>query len=229
MNRYIDTHIHLVDFTTKYILDNIAICPAIIEDDWEKIVQLYQKNPNLIVPAFGLHPWYINKASNNWQQHLETLLQTYPNACVGETGLDRHKNPEAEPQNKIFKIHIELAKKYHRPLLIHAVKCTEWLDDYWPILPPRFVFHSYNARRELLKKIINTGGYVSFSASIIANREKDKILRAVPINRMLLETDGPYQKGNIAETALEIAKIINMDINDFAKQIYKNSQDFING
>ena len=98
------------------------------------------------------------------------------------------------------------------------------------------MFHSYNGRREMLKKIIDHGGYVSFSSSILQNREKEKTLQAVPAQRLLLETDGPYQSLHagvegqpefIPELAQQIAQIRGENIEEFAAQVYKNSLEFI--
>lgn len=244
--KFIDTHIHLQDFKTRCATDIISagkkagvekfVCASIIREDWAKISALYKEFPENIVPAFGLHPWYVNKTGWGWEAELEKMLAEYPKALVGETGLDRLHFPDKEPQNEIFLKQIELAKKYKRPLLIHAVKCQEWLENYWAILPEKFVFHSYNGKSELLKKIVARNGYVSFSASILKNRDKEKILKAVPPERILLETDGPYQSfypgqesfpDFIPELAEEIARIRGEDMELFADRVYQNSLEFV--
>ncbi len=225
--KIIDTHIHLADFANKTTDSTVAIVPAIIETDWQKIIDLCQNNKNLI-PAFGIHPWYVNQTKPNWFDKLENIIKNTPNALIGETGLDRHKDKDYNPQNDYFKKHLMLAKKYSRPVIIHAVKCNEWLEEYWQELSTiRFVFHSYNARRELLKKIINAGGYVSFSNSILNNREKDKILQAVPLDRIMIETDGPYQQGSIKDIAAQIASILNLDYQEFLNIVYNNTIKFL--
>lgn len=243
---FIDTHIHLQDYKSRFATDIITdaikngvtklICAAILQSDWDKVARYYKQYPNNIVPAFGLHPWYVNEAKADWRERLEEFLIRFPNALVGETGLDRYRLSDDEPQNSIFKSHIEIAKKYHRPLLIHAVKSSDWLENYWDILPEKFVFHSYNGRREMLKKIIDCGGYVSFSSSILQNREKEKTLQAVPFDRLLLETDGPYQSLHsgvegeprfIPELAAEIANIRGENLTEFSTHVYKNSLEFI--
>lgn len=237
-SNFIDTHIHLQDFKDPYadVIEsfvkqgiNKLICAATKREDWEKIEKIYQDFPDNIIPAFGIHPWYVRDIKNNWAEDLEKLLIKYPHALIGETGLDRYRDEDYEPQNSIFKQHIELAKKYNRALLVHAVKCQDWLEEYWQnkLMPPKFVFHSYTARRELMKKVLDAGGYISYSSSILNNREKDKTVNATPLNRLLLETDAPYQLGNITETAQQIAEIRGENLKDFSVQIYKNSLEFI--
>ncbi len=240
MIKFADTHIHLQSFTNETPQDvikkaidfgvNKFICAGLEVSDWQKIADLYEIYPQHIVPAFGVHPWYVKQASSLWAEKLEEMLIKYPNALVGETGLDRYRDEDEEPQNSFFAEHIRIAKKYNRPMLIHAVRCPLWLDKYWNILLEKFVFHSYNARRQMLQKIISCGGYVSFSDSILRNREKEKTLRAVPKDRLMLETDAPYQAYEpyqLADLAEQIAQIREENYQDFVNQTYLNSQEFI--
>lgn len=243
---FIDTHIHLQDYKQKCATDIIAsainagckklVCAAVVEGDWRKIAVLAEQYPDIVIPAFGCHPWYIEQISENWEQRLEQMLKQFPCALVGETGLDRIHHPEKEPQLAFFKIQITLAQKYHRPLLIHAVKANEWLEDCWNILPQKFVMHSFNGRFELLNKALKAGGYISFSASILKNRDKERLIRAIPLNKLLAETDGPYQafeKDSESEPTFipalirQLALIRGEEEEKLARQIYLNSLEFV--
>ena len=232
--QFIDSHIHLQDFD-KSFATNLSyfgvekfIVPSAVENDWLKVEELYLNNPTKIIPAFGLHPWHLQDAKTGWEERLYNILVKYPNSLVGEAGLDRLKNANAEPQNKIFKQHIQIAKSLSRPLIIHAIKCQDWLEGYWGFLPEKFVFHSYNGKVELLKKIIKAGGYVSLSSSILKNKDRKLIISLIPLDRLLLETDGPYQGDlKIADIAKYVAEILNMPIEVLAENVYKNSKEFI--
>ena len=226
----IDTHIHLTDFTKKDLTNLIeprekVIAVSTSEKDWEKLKPIFEHNSEKIIPAFGLHPWYVRDASSSWPELLEGLLIEYPKAIIGEIGLDGIKDDQKEPQASAFKTQIDLAKKYNRPMLIHAVKSQDWLEDFWNFLPPeKFVFHSYRGKKELLQKIISHGGYISFSPSILKG-DKDDIISLVPSNRILVETDAPYQgKPEDLEKVIEkITRIKNIS----AEDIYKNTLEFL--
>lgn len=243
---FIDTHIHLQDYKQKCATDIIKaaeetglkklVCAAVLESDWKKIAAFAADYPKMIVPAFGLHPWYLHDISAGWQTRLEQMLVTFPAALVGETGLDRLRNPDKQPQFDIFLTHISLAKKYCRPLLVHSVKAAEWLDECWKILPQKFVMHSFNGRMDLLQKAVKAGGYISFSASILKNRDKEQLIRAVPAGKLLVETDGPYQSAEkdresspdfIPRLIEAIAEIREEKSTALAQKMYQNSLEFI--
>lgn len=244
---FIDMHIHLQDYKSNCATDiiNMAVesglkklvCASVIEDDWAKIADLAEKHPSLIVPAFGLHPWYLHKTKTDWQQRIIDFLQYFPKSMIGETGIDKLKGNEAL-QLEMFATHIELAKEYNRPLIIHSVKAEELIKNFWSQMPARFMFHSFNSTPSLLSKIIANGGYISFGLSILKSKYCEEIVLSVPMDRILLESDGPYQsleRGlessplDILPLAEKIASLRVQRVEDFLQNVYANSEEFING
>lgn len=232
---YFDTHIHLQDYNKtapKTLLDNLrrfavvkCICVSSREQEWEKTIQFARMFPRTVVPALAVHPWHAGETSAGWAGRLEHFLNLYPSALIGECGLDRLKNPSYEEQAEVFAIQTGLARKYNRTLLIHAVKAQEWLHDFWQSLPDKFVFHSFNARAELLHEVIKHGGYVAFNRGILRNRDVIRILTSVPRNRLLFESDAPYQSRpeDIPLLCREIAAIRREDTESLAEAVYENS------
>ena len=237
-----DTHVHLQDFNSKNATDiiNLAkkvgvsdfVCISATENDWEKIAQIAEQYPQCVIPAFGIHPWYAQNCSNTWQEKLKYYLQRYHNAVIGECGIDCSREVDINNQIKIFIKHIELAHEFKRPLIIHAVKGQQQIEKLWHLLPPLTIFHSYNSSIEFLRQIVAKGFYVGVNFSIVRNPNKEQILKSIPDNLLLLETDAPYQpmlKGEensptlLPELAKIIASIREKDIENFANQIYKNS------
>ena len=243
---FIDLHIHLQDYEANFATDIVKkaqkfglkkmVCAATCLDDWQKVADFAQKYPDLVVPAFGVHPWHVADISADWSEQLKQYLNDFPSALIGETGLDGLK-PEFELQQKFFSAHLELAQKYNRPIIIHSVKAVAELNKFWSQMPPKFMIHSFNGKTEHLREILAHNGYVSFSASILKNREMKNIIRTVPLNRLLLESDGPYQafeKGAISspffivEMLHRFALVLNLKVEDLSQQIYNNSLEFTN-
>ena len=121
--------------------------------DWPVVEQLYQRLAGDVVPFFGLHPWLAYKLQlkhgdsasikASWIQELSALLERYPEACVGEFGIDRLATTPAEfqlpnlpantfatLQKDIFAQHFDVAVKYQRPCSIHLVKGDNFLMDF---------------------------------------------------------------------------------------------------
>lgn len=240
--QFMDTHIHLQDYnannTTEIIRAaemagvNRFICVSATEDEWPGVLELAAAYPGIIVPALGLHPWYLEQAEDGWEKRLEENLKQNPQALVGECGFDRLKNPDFERQKLFFELQLSLARKYRRSLLIHAVKAAEWLEGFWRILPERSVFHAFGGRLEMLKKVLNNGAYAAFGFSIFQNRDGAEILKNIPAEQMLFETDSPYmaeirgeenQPRLLPKIALKIAEIRGDDPERLAAQVYENS------
>ena len=243
---FVDLHIHLQDYTEDCATNIVKkaqksglkkmVCAATSLDDWEQVAGFAQKYPALIVPAFGIHPWQVNGASIDWFEQLKQYLNNFPLCLIGETGLDGLK-PDFELQQQVFSMHLELAREYNRPIIIHSVKAVGAMSVFWRLMPSKFMIHSFNGKAEHLHDILLHGGYVSFSASILKNRDMEKIVKAVPLNKILLESDGPYQALNkgelsspffIPEILQRFASILHTDIEELSQQIYQNSQEFIN-
>ena len=238
--QFIDTHIHLQDYKSKsapQILREAGqfgvkkfVCAAVVEADWDKIAVLAEEFPQQIIPAFGLHPWYIGQALPGWEERLAGFLSRFPAALVGETGLDKLKGIAAPLQEQFFLEHIRLAGEFDRPLIIHAVKAAEWLEKFWQLLPSKFVLHSFSGRPGFLKRAIGQGAYVSFCKKVLQNRDFAELAKSVPSGRLLLESDGPYQSEpqDIPELAAAVATIRNETQEALSRQVYQNSEEFLN-
>ena len=242
---FIDLHIHLQDYTSDSATEIVKkaqksglkkmVCAATSCDDWQKVADFALQYSDLVIPAFGVHPWQAAKVRPDWALTIEPYLQQYPQSLIGETGLDGLK-PDMDLQRQYFLAHINLAKKYNRPLEIHAVKAVNLLSEYLPLMPSKFMIHSFNGRPEHLHEILHYGGYVSFCASILKNRDIEKIVCSTPSDKILLESDGPYQaliKGEqsipffIPELISKIAAIRGENSENFSRQVYQNSLTFI--
>ena len=238
--QFIDSHIHLQDYKSNNAPQIAAemqqfgfigaICPSTSDADWKNVLHLAKQYPDFVIPALGFHPWYISLAEAKWPDKLKNMLQQNPDCLIGECGLDKLKNPELESQKTVFATHVELASELSRPIIIHAVKADEWLQDFWNQLKNvKFVIHSFSGSVELLKQTLKKGGYISFSPAIIRKNNFAELAKYVPTPSLMLESDGPYQgePKNILQLAEKIAKYKNIKIEELTQQVLKNTQEFI--
>ncbi len=238
-----DTHIHLQDFNDKNATEIINqaskvgvsdfVCVSTNENDWRIVADITEECAPMVIPAFGIHPWFAQKCCPNWDLQLEKYLQKYPNAAVGECGIDNSREINLEIQKQVFAKQIELAKDLNRVLIIHCVRAQEQIEKMWHKLPQRTIFHSFNSKPEFLRQIIKQGFYVGVNFSILRNPNKELILREIPADKLLFETDAPYQpriktENNhptlLPELVKGIATILGIDVEILANQVYKNAK-----
>ena len=237
--QFIDTHIHLQDDKSNNATEILSqtqkagitrlVCVASIEDNWDKIEKLAEQFSEIIIPAFGLHPWYVTTIKPGWQKRLSEILSQFPTALIGECGLDGLK-PNLTEQKNLFAEQIKLAKQFKRPLIIHAVKAVPLMEDFWGDLPEKFVIHGFNDKAEFLKRIIQKGGYIGVGSGLLKTPKAKDILNQIPADRLLFETDAPYLAPSpqaIIEQAAQIAAICGENIENLAQQVYQNSLEFI--
>ena len=242
---YFDSHIHLQDYKTQEvknvvnnaIKNNISrfINASAHPNDWGKVKNLSLQYPQ-IIPAFGIHPWYIDNLDNNWIDKLEILIQNNPQAMIGECGIDRLKNNNINAQINVLLPQIDLAIKYNRPLIIHAVKANHEFENLFSILPKKTVFHSFTGSVEWGKSIQKHGFFIGINFSILRKKNAAEILRNISFGKILLETDGPYQNNikdeetlpqNLPLLAEEISNLSGMELIDFLNILNQNQQKFL--
>ncbi|MDF7806876.1 TatD family hydrolase [Pontiellaceae bacterium B12219] len=166
------------------------------ETDWRKVIQIAETYEG-IYPSFGLHPWFISDRSPEWFQTLENLLAQFPNAGVGEIGIDHVIDDRDDAdQEKVFFQQLELARKLERPVSIHCRRAwgrlIELLDQFGK-LPCGMLIHCFGGSAEIATELVKRGGYISFSGSITRPnaRKAGPAVRVVPDERILIETDAP--------------------------------------
>jgi len=205
--------------------EEILELEQLIEGDIEEINQLQDVNS-------------VEKSTENSTKNANKYKKI---VAIGEIGLDYYWNKEnKELQKYAFKKQIELANKLELPIVIH---CREAVDDTIHILKneveavKKGIFHCCPHNRELVKQALNLGFYISFAGPITFKNSKnsDEIIRMVPENRTLIETDSPYlspepnrgkrnNSRNVYYIAEKIASVRNVQIEEVAKQTYENAE-----
>jgi TatD DNase family protein len=143
----------------------------------------------------GLHPHDAREWSAGTEAWLAEALRDPRVVAAGEMGLDYHydHSPRAV-QRQVFERQLELARAAGKAAVIHAREAD---DDVAAILRNAGgvvgILHSFSSGPGLLRAALDGGHYVSFSGMItFRNWAMDDALRAVPLDRLLVETDAPY-------------------------------------
>lgn len=181
-------------------------CP----EDWDRVASAAAISIR-ILPSYGLHPWKAASRGQDWFEDLSRRLEADPRACVGEIGLDRWivdrirpDDPRLPPggapslasQEAVFLPQLELASRLNRPATLHCLDAWgRFLDllRHSPLPARGFLLHAYSGPADLVGPFSDLGAYFSFNGAFLEPRKTrlQDVFRAVPEERLLLETDAP--------------------------------------
>lgn len=202
-----DTHIHLdlkeyADDPPQVLMcsENQGvsrwIVPAISSANWARLPVLHQQYPNLYY-AFGLHPWFLANETDQALIELELLLQQRPAGLVaiGECGLDGAIEVPMSLQITMLEKQLALASEYQLPVILHSRKAhNELLRIVKKFkLPPGGVWHAFSGSRQQAEQFIELGFMLGIGGVITYPRAEKtrKAVAKLPVESLLLETDGP--------------------------------------
>jgi TatD DNase family protein len=228
----VDSHCHLdfPDFAperdavierafTAGIGTMLTICTRL--DQFDGVRAIAEADPRIWC-SVGAHP---HEAADHAELMADRLvaLAAHPRVVgIGETGLDFHYDlSQREVQERVFRAHIAASKTTGLPLIIHAREAD---DEIAAILtqekPPPGVLHCFTAGRALADAALALGFYISISGIVTFRNAEDlrAIVRDLPLDRLLVETDAPYlapvpyrgkrnEPAFVAATAAFVAKL----------------------
>jgi TatD DNase family protein len=174
-----------------------CVVNATREDDWEAVAALAREFPGFVFPAYGIHPWYADTAAEGWEERLRERLLADPWASVGEVGVDGWvEAPGMEVQFPVFVKQAELAAELGRVMTVHGLKAWEPLFeamDQAAAWPEKFLMHSFGGSIEVAERLLKKGAWFSFSGHFLHPRKAKalEVIRKLPEDRILLETDAP--------------------------------------
>lgn len=209
----------------------------------EEEIALAEKYP-FVYAAAGIHPEYAAEVPDNWESELERLLAHEKTVALGEIGLDYHyPEPPHDVQQRIFRQQLEIANRLDMPVVIHSRDASgdtlEILKEY----KPKGVLHCFSGSAETAREVVKLGMYVGFTGVLTFKNSKKAwaACGAVPIDRLLLETDCPYMapvphRGERSEssmikfTAAKMAEIKGVSAEEMIETARENGERlFFNG
>jgi TatD DNase family protein len=246
--------------------------PGVQPNQWGKLKALSDSHEELYY-SVGVHPWYIfdsvalvhrelsidDSAKNYPQQHssqeevLDRLALTLSNClqqdkcvAIGECGLDFAIDTPLDEQLSILELHLNLAKKFSKPLILHSVRAHAKLSELLKAqqLPEGGVIHGFSGSYEQAKTFwdlgfkLGVGRFAFFGLnagkySKLQNKTRDAIAR-LPIEALVVESDAPWKasaKGvpsiggseYVVEACAKLAELRGDIVENVSESLYQNT------
>lgn len=190
--------------------------------------------------SVGTHPHNAAEEPDVTTEDLVRLSADPKVVAIGEAGLDYHyDNSPREAQRASFLRHIAAARETRLPLVIHARDADRDIGDLLETESGKGAFpailHCFSSGRELARRGVDLGFYVSFSGILTFKRSDElrEIAAEIPLDRLLVETDAPYlappphrgrrnEPAYVVETAKVLAAVKDMPVEALAKATTDN-------
>ncbi len=253
----IDSHCHLdsLDYETRHknvdeVIENakargvhhfISVCTTVGRFEAMKNLTAHRNDVSL---SCGVHPLNVEDEPFDYDK-LFQFAQDPKAVAIGETGLDYHYTPETKAlQQSLFVQQIEIANKLNKPLIIHSRSARQ---DTMDMLEQNNaekcggVLHCFTEDWAMAKRALDIGFYISISGIITFRNAEElrEVVRKVPLNRLLVETDSPYlapipyrgkpnQPAYVRETCEYVATLKGVSTEELARITTENVQHLFN-
>ena len=242
----VDAHAHLYAAAFADDLDDVlaraavrgvqaVLCVSETLAEAQRVIELADLHP-LIKPCAGLYPTILDRdAATDMldfiRRHRDRL------AAIGEVGLDYWKVQEAadrELQRDILAQHVALSRELDLPLNVHSRSAGRhaiaWLQEHGA---RRVLLHAFDGKAATARAGLDAGYYFSIPPSIVRSPQKQKLVRHLPLERLLLESDSPVlgpdrdtrnEPCNVWLSCQEIAAIKAISVQEVAESTTANAR-----
>ena len=207
MHSLIDTHAHI--YADQFDDDRDAIIararesgvesiivPATKPEEFEAVRLLTERYPEARA-AYGVHPHHAAEIDNAVLTRVEELAMSGSAIAVGEIGLDYYYDfAPRERQHEVFRHQLRIARASGLPAVLHN---RESDDDLLRIIEDEqdgtlaFQLHCFSSGVDVLERALALGAMISFTGNVtFAKANLDDVVRHVPDDRLMIETDAPY-------------------------------------
>ncbi len=197
-----DTPAHIITRAKKAGVEGMLTVCCQIREELDELLEITNSHDN-VWSSIGTHPHSAGDEAEKAitaDEIIELALRYDKIIGIGEAGLDYfYDHASREDQHEVFRKHIRVAKETGLPLIIHTRDAEE---DTINILrdegacdgKTKILMHCFSSNKTLAQQSIDEGFYMSFSGMVTfkKNDELREIVRSVPLDKLLIETDAPF-------------------------------------
>ena len=243
---FIDSHAHIYKEyyeDVKKIVDNSVVnnIKYIINNGCDQLSNeevIKSLENEHIYGAIGIHPENVLDYKQEDLEFIEKNLSNKKIIAIGEIGLDYHYDKSSkEKQIELFEYQLKLAEKYNMPVVIHSREATQDTIDILKKYKVKGTIHSFSGSLEVAKIYIKMGYMLGINGVItFKNSNLKDIIKEVPLENIILETDSPYLTphpyrgqrnepkyiNNIAEFIADLKNISLVELSEITNQNIKS-------
>lgn len=252
--KLVDAHIHLSDDDYSGCVDEIvqeakALSVVTMVSNSMDLktsigsLELAERFPSMVYAAVGIHPWTVNDLTDDqFQETIDFISKKAKSkglVAIGEIGLDFKYMNIWDRQLKVFDSMLHLAEKLVLPVIIHSRGTTAQIVDMLPSYSVKKVLlHWFSNPISALTKAVDHGFYISEGAPVVFSNGIRDVVKKVPMENLLTETDGPVRffrppfQGKRTTSAFiptivkAIAEVRKMDPESVAEHVRENFEGF---
>ena len=174
----------------------LVLCPGCDLPTSRQSIDLAERYPHVYAAA-GVHPEDALGLPADWLDQVAAMTRHPKVKAIGEIGLDYYwpENPPRDLQQQVLRQQLALAQELQLPVIIHDRDAhADTMDIVREFPRVRGVFHCFAGSVEMARELVDRGWYLSFNgAATFKNaRKAPEVIRAVPMERLMIETDAPY-------------------------------------
>ena len=209
----------------------------------KKSIEIAQKY-DFIYSSVGIHPQDAKEGDERNFAELARLLKEPKVVAIGECGLEfygEYNTPETQvKQKEIFLKHLVLAGESGKPVIIHCRNAYEEILDILRREKEKNpglcgVVHFFAGRLSHAKEFITLGFLISFTGVIVFARDYDKVIKEIPLEKIMIETDAPFvapdpfrgkrnEPSYVKYVAEKIAELRGIGFDEVAQTTTKNAE-----
>ncbi|MBA3311974.1 MAG: TatD family hydrolase [Planctomycetota bacterium] len=207
----------------------------------EKSVELAKRHRDVFA-AVGVQPNYVAEEKLGEWERIVALAGDERVVAIGETGLDRYWDyTPFEAQIEAFDRHLDLSRTSGKPFIVHCrdaeADIVAQLRNAAAAGPLRGVMHSFAGDPATAEACLELGLYISFAGMVTFKRNDAlrAVAKAVPLDRLLIETDAPYlapmphrgkrnEPAFVAHTATVLANVHGLPTDELAERATINAR-----
>ena len=241
----VDTHCHLDQYSIEELvleidINNIYITMGTSSENWFQILELHSIYPH-IIPALGLHPWYVSEDYEFQFKLLTELISKYQVSVMGEIGLDfssKYSNT-ATLQLNALTLQLELASQNELPISLHVIKAHNPLISLLKQFSVTGVIHGLGSSVEMTKQYLDLGFKIGVNGVVVREnaRRYHHLVQTFGVDALVLETDSPNillpNKSrsllvDIYQVVIKIAELTGLPETEIIRATNHNAQRIFN-